>query len=334
MYLRADSKYCSMESKYQEKQREKVNRLIAEKNKVFDGAIGGGYFMGANRSFVLTDYEKNFYQPIKNEAIEYFEYNGISWWGGRKPTGHSLSSQIACINHLFAIRKDKQAVLSLLKSVSEDFDDVREITTDKHNPAYIQFEAVSDEDHLEEKQSNRGSNCTSIDALIFAKHKNGENWLIPIEWKYTEHYQNQNKATEGIKKDPKNCKGEVRKKRYTDIINNSNQLKSENHYCYYFEPFYQLMRQTLWAEQMIKNKKRETIKADHYLHLHIIPKENKDLLHKKYKCSGLDMESTWRNHLINNTKYKIISPEHFLLNLDNEKYKDLVEYLRIRYWID
>lgn len=321
-----------MKSTYKEKQRLKAVKLISNRSEVFYGGKGGKYFMRSNRDFVLTEFEKNFFQPIKDEAIEYFNLNGISWWGGKNPTGHTLSSQIACINHLFAIREDKQAVLSLLKNVSDDFIDVLEITSDKHKPAYIQFEAVSDKDHLNEEQTNRGSHCTSIDALILAKNKNGEKWLIPIEWKYTEHYHNQNKAIEGAKKDPINCKGEVRKKRYTPIINQSKQLKSENHYCYYFEPFYQLMRQTLWAEQMINNKEIETIKADNYLHLHIIPKENEDLLQKKYKCSNSNMEDTWRNHLNDNAKYKIISPEEFLQNIDRGKYKTLIEYLKTRYW--
>jgi hypothetical protein len=170
--------------------------------------------------------------------------------------------------------------------------------------------------------------------LIFAKHKDDSKWLIPVEWKYTEHYQNQNKAVEGAKKDPINCKGEVRKKRYTSIINNSNQLQSESDYCYYFEPFYQLMRQTLWAEQMVKNKKTETIKADKFLHLHIIPKENDDLLNKKYKCSGVGMKETWEKNLKNKDLYRIISPKVFLNNIDKEKYKELIKYLTRRYWCD
>ncbi len=321
-----------MKSIYQEQQREKAVKLILEANKVFNGATGGKFFMRKERDFVLTDSNKNFYQPVKNEITEYFKRNNISWWGGKRPTGHTLSSQIACINHLFAIRNDKEAVLSLLKNISDDFTDVYEIKTDKYNPAYIQFEVVSDQDHLQEGQSNRGSNCTSIDALIYAKQKDNSKWLIPIEWKYTEHYQNQNKAIEGFKKDPVDCKGEIRKRRYTDLINKSVQLKSEDHYCYYFEPFYQLMRQTLWVEQMINNKSTETIKADNYIHLHIIPKENKDLLHKKYKCSGKGMEATWRMHLEDNTKYYILSPEEFLQNIDKDKYKDLINYLKIRYW--
>jgi hypothetical protein len=323
-----------MKSEYQENQRTRAVKLIQDKNPVFYGGVGGKMFMRANRDFVLTDFNKNFYQDIKDEAIEYFSKNNVAWWGGKNPTGHVLSSQIACINHLYAIRNDKNAVLGLLKSISADFVDVLEIKTDKYLSAFIQFESVSDYDYLNEGQSTRGSNCTSVDALIYAKHKDGTNWLIPIEWKFTEFYENLDKAKEGCKTNPDKCKGKVRQERYTDLINNSNQLISENHYCYYFEPFYQLMRQTLWAEQMVANKEKETIKADNFLHIHVIPSDNADLLEKNYKCSGENMKSTWTNHLKDKDKYIIISPKDFLSNLDSEKYKDLVSYLNERYWAD
>ena len=338
-----------MKSIYQEKQREKVVRLLFEENKIFYGGKGGGYFMRSNRDFVLNEYEKNLFKPILKESMEYFRLNGIDWWGGRKvPTGHTLSSQIACLNHLFAIRKDKQAVLSLLKNVSNDFIDVFLITTDKYSPAYIQFEAVSDNDYLFEEQLNRGSHCTSIDALIFAKDKDGKKWLIPIEWKYSEHYNNTDKSVEDRKGEPKgtNGKGIERLDRYCynkegRLIDNSKQLKSLPEYknsVYFFEPFYQLMRQTLWAEEMIKNKVyiSDKLTADNFLHLHVIPKENDDLqkirTEKKYKCSGLDMESTWRKNLEDNSKYQIISPEAFMKNIDKKKYAELIDYLSSRYW--
>ncbi len=321
-----------MKSKYQEKQRERAVRLLKEGNSIFYGGDGGKMFMRSERDFVLTENEKNFFEPIKEKAIEYFDKNNIAWWGGKKPTGHLLSSQIACINHLFAIRNDEDAVLGLLKIVSEDFVDVLKIETDNFLSEYIQFEAVSDNDYLNEKQSTRGSNCTSVDALIYAKHKNGSKWIIPIEWKYTEHYGNLNKAIEGCNANTDNCKGKERQRRYTDLINNSKQLKSDDHFVYYFEPFYQLMRQTLWAEQMVTNKEKETLKADNYLHVHVIPSENKDLLKKEYKCSGFDMETTWKNHLVDKKKYVIISPKDFLANLNKEKYIDLYNYLNERYW--
>ncbi len=320
-----------MASNYQETQRAKVVDLIKSENPVFYGSQGGRKFMTKYRDFVLLDNLKNLFEPIRTEVVEYFKENKVSWWGGKKPTGHTLSSQIACVNYLYQIRNDKIAVLAILKNISSEFKDVLPIVTDKFKPAFIQFESVSNNDHLNEGVPNRGSNCTSVDALIYAVHKNGSNWLIPIEWKYTEFYSNQNKATEGCLKDPQNCKGEVRKRRYTDLINDSKQLKSTNHSCFYFEPFYQLMRQTLWAEQMVNNKENETLKASDFLHVHVIPSENSDLLDKKYKCSNLGMEETWRNHLHNQSKYMIITPERLLSGINSKTYKNLLEYLEIRY---
>jgi len=94
------------------------------------------------------------------------------------------------------------------------------------------------------------------------------------------------------------------------------------------------MRQTLWAEQMVSNKEKETIKADNFLHIHVIPSDNADLLEKNYKCSGENMKLTWTNHLKDKDKYIIISPKDFLSNLNSEKYKDLISYLDERYWAD
>ena len=321
-----------MPSKFQATQRAKAVNLINSGNEVFYGAKAGKMFMTKVRDFVLTDADKNLYQPICSGVINYFKNNKISWWGGYYPTGHVLSSQIACVNHLFLLRKEKDAVLAILKSVSDDFVDVLQINTDIYEPAYIQFEAVSDTDHLNEGTITRGSNCTSIDALVYALHKNGEKWLIPIEWKYTEFYNNQNKAIEGCKENPQKCKGLERRHRYTNLINNSRILNPQNHFCYYFEPFYQLMRQTLWAEQMIIHKATERLKADNYLHIHVIPSANADLLLKNYKCSGGNMETTWKNHLVDKSKYVIVDPVKLLNMIDKLKYKSLIDYLQIRYW--
>jgi hypothetical protein len=321
-----------MKSDYQEAEREKSIELI-KTSSLFEHEKAGQLFMRAERDFVLMNGLKNLFSSVRQEIIEYFSKNAIAWWGGSKPTGHVLSSQIACLNHLFPIRNDRKAVLEMIKVVSDDFIDVLEITTDKFLAGYIQFEAVSENDYLNEGKPTRGNNCTSIDALVYAQHKDGSKWLIPIEWKYTEYYENQDKSIEGFKVDPINCKGTVRKNRYTDLINNSYQLKNTDHKCYYFEPFYQLMRQTLWTEQMIKNKNKETLKADNYFHIHVIPNENKDLLFKQYKCSGKDLETTWKSHLNNPEKYKIISPEKLLSNsLIDSKYDELQKYLALRYW--
>lgn len=61
----------------------------------------------------------------------------------KSSTGHILSSQMACLNHLFALRKNPDAVLAVLNGVRNEFTEVLPITSDKDN-GYIAFEVVSD----------------------------------------------------------------------------------------------------------------------------------------------------------------------------------------------
>lgn len=307
--------------KFKKTQYERAEELI-KNSLLFNGDAGGGSFRDNPYPFILRKNINNLYATYANSILDYFNGNRIAWWNG-KLTNHVLSSQVACLNHLYPIRKDKAAVLSIIQNVCTDIVDVLIITADKFDPAFIQFESVSDLDHLNELSSTRGSNCTSIDALILGVNKDGRKILIPIEWKYVEVYGNEDKS--------KGVKGTTRLGRYTQLINQSSQLRSTNHAVYYFEPFYQLMRQTLWAEQMVLNKSTETIKVDDFMHLHIIPDENIDLLQKNYPISKMGMEATWRSCLKDQSKYKILSPA-LLITPISKQYPDLIEYLESRYW--
>lgn len=307
---------------YKSEQYLRVEDLI-KVGKVFNGDLGNGVFRSKQYPFVLNDGINNIFEKFGAAIKDYFKMNEIAWWGGNL-TNHTLSSQVSCLNHLFPIREDKETVLSIVKNICSDIEDIILISTDNFMPAYIQFEAVSKINHLNEKYSTRGSNCTSIDALIHGVHKDGRKILFPIEWKYVEAYNGENKAS--------GDKGIKRKNRYTDLINNSLQLKCNCQDVYYYEPFYQLMRQTLWAEQMVANTDFEAIKADDYIHVHVIPSENNELLNKIYKCSGKNMENTWRSCINDQSKYFVISPRELLKPIDAKNYDSLVKYLNNRYW--
>jgi len=333
---------------YLETERKKAIALIKNTN-LFNGAESGRVITSKGKDYpkkeILLNGIDNIYKPIQKDVLEYFIKNNIVFWHtpgtkepSKKPTGHILSSQVCCINHLFPIRHDKENVLRLAKAICADFIDVLPIKTDEYSPGYIQFEAVSDKDYLNEMKKTqskltRGSNCTSVDALIYAVHKNGSKYLIPIEWKYTESYNDkEDKSVEDRKGAAKGTegKGKERLNRYSDLITNSQYLIGNPPYrksIYFFEPFYQLMRQTLWAEQMIQHKK-----ADNYIHVHIIPNENEELLYKKYRASKKPLRETWLDNLKDKEKYVIISPLDFIRNIDNNKYSDLLSYLQERYW--
>ena len=317
---------------YRGKEKCRQLALLQQGSDVFYGAHGGGTFNNHTWDFCIKNDEsqKNLYHGIVNDCLDYFRSENIVFWGSEGIPNHILSSQVACLNHLFAIRQDKDMVLKLAKMlIGEDAIDVEPMKCDR-TLTYISFEVTSSRDYLNEKYVKRGANCTSVDAAIVAIMKDGTKMLVPIEWKYTEgnEYNTDKSGKEGS--------GKERLRRYSQLIDSSCQLLSiPNGYLnsiYFVEPFYQLMRQTLWAEQVIAHKETELIKADDFIHVHVIPKENTQLLYRKYRYSEKGLEDTWRSQIIDQNKYKWVNPEDItrVIRLSG-KYIELVKYLTIRY---
>lgn len=262
----------------------------------------------------------NLFQPISWLTLDYFKRHNIAWWREDEdryfPTGHLLSSQIHCLNHLFALRKDKNAVLSIVNhATGMVFDKVLPSSLD-NDGGYIAFEFAYNEILDEnDKGARRGTFCTSIDAMIEAR-KGVEKWWIPIEWKYTETYEKEDKTC------PK------RLERYEDKIKQSSQLIMPKngevaHSIYFQEPCYELMRQTLLVEQLIQMTQKSD--TDNFFHLNVIPNGNTELRSAVEKC--------FIPNLKDKSKFRIIDPEDFLSPLKgNTNYKELLDYLETRYW--
>lgn len=315
-------------------------------------------------TYILDDSEreKNLYNWQDNDSVQrvkdYFRENQIKWWtsffdapegqkaDGKSITRHLVSSQIACVNHLFFIRNDKNAVLSIIngiKGMPTKFVDVLNIPCDKGENNYISFEVIASKDYLHEIYLKRGELCTSVDALVYAVAENGERWLIPIEWKYTETYKIEDKSIEdNPRREPGNgAKGKTRLSRYCNIegdnlIGNSKQLRSlpdYKHSIYFQEPFYQLMRQTLWAECICNSKDEEVLPAEHFVHIHVCPKDNIELLNMHYATvtDKPTMEQAWRDMLNDQSLYHLIDPGD-LMKPVSETYPALYSYLKERYW--
>lgn len=288
---------------YKDFEKKKNEYLI--KSGFFNGDKGNGVFNGKKYPYVLEYYENNFYMPIYNKVIDYFSKNSISWWGENKskPSCHTLSSQISCLNHLFYIRKNRFLCLQVLNFITNrNFIDVISFENDINDNGYIDFEI-----------SNYREPYVSVNALFLAKDKENKKHIIMMEWKYIEEHSYEDFS---INKDEKILN------EYSSFINNSKQLKIK-YFNYkssmYFqgEP-YKLTRQTLWAEQIIENKYSEKIGADDFLHIVVIPNKNKSLLSSVYKLSNMNLENTWRNILNDNSKFMIT---------DNKKIIEALEYI-------
>lgn len=121
------------------------------------------------------DNKYNLYISQQDVDTDYLKKYHIKWWGSddeNKPSGVLLSSQIHCLNHLFALRKDKDAVLAIVNHVTEiAFDEVLPSSLD-NDGGYIAFEFAYKNDELldeNDKGARRGVLCTSIDAMIVAR---------------------------------------------------------------------------------------------------------------------------------------------------------------------
>lgn len=313
------------ELSYKSMQKKKQLTLLQHTD-FFENAIGCGVWWNTKEKLWETyphilqhqDSLKNLFGGVRRDVLAYFNEYDIAWWRENEdryfPTGHLLSSQIHCLNHLFALRNDKDAVLAILNHVTEmGFDEVLPSSLDRDG-GYIAFEfAYKNNEILGEtdKGARRGVLCTSIDAMIVAG-KGEDKWLIPIEWKYTESYEKEDKTND------------TRLNRYGAGIIESRRLKTpENgvaHSIYFQEPSYELMRQTILTEGLINRGL-----ANNMFHLVVIPERNKVLRDA--------VEKEFVPMLESDSKFRIIDPQYLLSPLEsNAKYKDLITYLKTRYW--
>ncbi len=171
---------------YREKERK---RAIDIRESLFKDP-GNGAFFGKDREFVLSNPTFNLWEGIRVDAKQYFNRNKIPWWMGNNdsPTGHLLSSQVACINHLYYLRQRKDLATSIITEIDSGITEAVIV-----DDGYVEFEFIGCKQYLKEKSWTRGVNCTSVDAVMIGKNHIGKKIFFLIEWKYTENFSSENK---------------------------------------------------------------------------------------------------------------------------------------------
>jgi len=285
---------------------------------------GNGFYRGKNRSFILSDPLNNLWSDIRHEALTYFNDQDITWWGsGNQPTNHPLSSQIACINYLYPIRQREDMATALLRVIDPDIDKAVPLDT-----GYVEFEMTGKEKLGGERILKRGANCTSIDAMMLGETKSSSRILFLIEWKYVEDYRGQKskRDTDG---------GDTRFENYKDLLGKSDcpviHPRKED---LFYEPFYQLMRQTLLGWEMVKRNDFEYGAAD-WRHVHAIPRDNLELRNTvtSPNLGGDTLEAAWKQCLKEPEKYIVIDPGDWFQSLKGlPDVKAWLGYLEKRYW--
>ena len=171
---------------YRERER---RRVIDIRESLFKDS-GNGVFSRKEREFVLNDPTLNLWEGIRVDTQQYFKRNAIPWRKGNNdsPTGHLLSSQIACVNHLYFLRQRKDLATAILTQIDNEITEATIV-----DDGYVEFEFIGTKQYLKEKSWTKGANCTSVDAVMIGKNSTGKRKFFLIEWKYTEYYSSDNK---------------------------------------------------------------------------------------------------------------------------------------------
>ncbi|MER9171190.1 hypothetical protein NKI12_28455 [Mesorhizobium australicum] len=267
---------------------------------------------------------------VREESKAYFEKHGIQW---HRHANHALSSQVCCVNFLMPLARRPESLAALVQAAIGGERPTMLPVEDgvDGTPRYVGFEWIGVADHLREGSSSgsrtRGAHATAADATVRFECGGIAETLL-IEWKYTERY--------GA---PISKSGNAtRTKRYADIafwphgpIRSDLELTLDD---FYYEPFYQLLRQQMLAFHMQKMKEQG---ADRVSVLHISPAGNKALrkvTSPTLRRFGEDVFAVWKHLLVDPTSFVSCSTESLFGPLLDKAADDDVEwarYLKRRY---
>ena len=329
-----------MPTTFRDREKERYRKL---KPKLFSNeAQDEGNYRGRSRFFCLADEysSENLYQTIREPAIEYFRSGRIPWHDGLKkrrvPSNHLCCSQSCCVNFLYPMTTNPMVLAGVFQPFYPELAEPLPINEDLPLPncsfPYMAFEWIGACDYLGEtkrkgRARTRGANFTSADFVFRFRRKDRKIQIVLGEWKYTEEYRRQDKGIE------------VRKQNYhLAFKRHGGVFKQRDEDLYgalFFDPFYQLMRLQLLAQEMELSREMD---ADVVSVLHICPKANREFRdratspHLANMFPGKDTLEIWKE-LVPQNKFMSISVEDFLHTIERVAANDQgwVDYLKARY---
>lgn len=246
---------------------------------------------------------------IRESALAYFERHRIKWWTSRwdqrtnemeaRPTGHLNSSQVACVNHLEPARVDRNVAARVVANIAPSLAPV------EVDDGFVDYEWIGLANYLGELGPRvRGANITSLDAVMCGE-RDGERVLLVLEWKYLESYGGESVA--------RSARGTDRVATYMKLLDDPDcPIVAGAHARLSYEPYYQLMRQTLLAWQMVTHRE---FGASDWLHVHVVPELNAALRRRTKAApdlAGASMAEAWRSVLKQPERYLLMTPSELL----------------------
>lgn len=305
-----------------------------------------GTYRKIPRSFCLADGHsaENLYADLREDAITYFRERSITWhdgWPDRYgngrglPSNHLCCSQSACVNCLWPMTRDADLLASVFRPFFPDLAEVLPFKADEPLPdgtdPFLAFEWIGTRNYLGERGNpQRGANATSADFAFRFRRYDGRIQLVLGEWKYTEYYS---------RKEPNPNPTQLRVYREAFKRWKAVQPRLPNYRSFFVEPFYQLMRLTLLAQEMerARHDGEGEMEADVVSVLTVVPKANREY-HDRFTSPdfaryGRTVPSTWA-YLAPPDRFLSITGESLLTVIEEVVPEDLQpwsHYLITRY---
>jgi len=301
-----------------------------------EGRLDGKY-KGKLREFCLPDAfaHENLFPEIRELACEHFAKYNIKWHDGHngKPSNHLCDSQVCCVNFLFPFANKPRELAAILGPY---FPIEKMLIAE--GGQYVTFEWIGERNYLGERISrngtrSRGANFTSADAIIRFERKDGKRQVVLIEWKYTESYGSTSLKIARS--------GTDRTKIYQPLFDKEDcpldKKKLTKFEDLFYEPFYQLMRQQVLANEM---EKHHELGADIVSVFHIAPFHNTDfrvITSPELKEEGKSVLDVWGDLVKNKDRFTSVTTEILFGGLSREllpKMDTYIDYIHARYpWI-
>jgi hypothetical protein len=176
---------------------------------------------------------------------------------------------------------------------------------------FVAFEWIGSRNYLGESGARmRGANVTSLDALMCGE-ANGRRVLVAIEWKYLERYAGKPTAV--------STRGTDRVATYQALLDHPDcPIRVADHRYLFYEPYNQLMRQTLLAWQMATHGE---FGASDWIHVHVIPEGNRTLrtsVRGAPDLIGRGLAEKWQSVLKMPQRYRVATPTEVVEGVDTD----------------
>ncbi|GHV82115.1 hypothetical protein AGMMS49991_06730 [Spirochaetia bacterium] len=276
----------------------------------------------------------NLFQDIRDDALATFNKHNIVWHSSALPglpSNHLCSSQVFAVNLLFPFMDKPEALAEALQPFFPEIDHMVPVEDGR----FISFEWIGKINYLNENPKIgeyrlRGAGNTSIDAMVAYETSNKERVMLLIEMKYSESY--------GVSYKRFRSDGTDRFENYEDLFYGEaspiNLTIAPNLEDFLYEPFYQLLRHSLLASQiMVVGKPR----VSRVQVVHLTVHRNKELLavtSPKFRQHGDTTYEVWNKLLKDPQDFTLIPVETFFKNPLLANYRELElwsMYMKNRY---